>query len=153
MIKATKEVFNKIESRSGKIAALCITIPVIATSIYWIVKKMILLGAGIAILINIAELEKEIRANMTMISNVQGVSLDALKAEMESKTIYGVEVQKTNGGDLWYFKDEVIYTDRAGNKQIIKVVYSAHVRHKPKKIGYFDFNNKHYWIDPKKHEY
>jgi hypothetical protein len=149
MIKYTIEKFDKIESKAGKIAALCVSTPIIAGAFYWIVCKIISIVIGLSILVNIAELEKEIRSNMIMITNVQGVSLDGLKAEMETEIIYDVEVQKTNGGDYWIFKDEIVYTNKEGYSQKIKVVYSAHVRHKEKKVGYFDFNNKHHWIKKK----
>ena len=147
MFKYTKETFNKIESKIGKIAALSIAVPIIFGSIYWLIGKLIFIVSGFLIIINIAELEKEVRSNMVMIANVQGVSLDGLKAEMDTKVIYGVEIQQTNGGDYWYFTEETVYIDKAGKELTIKVVYSAHIRHKEKKVGYFDFNNKHHWID------
>jgi hypothetical protein len=152
MFNFLKNIFKDPESKISRAVAVCVGLPVIGSAFYWLIGKIVTLIAGLMIIINIAELEREIRSNMEMIINVQGVSLDALRAEMDTKTFYGVEVQQTNGGDLWHFTEEIVYTDKAGKNQKIKVAYSAHIRHKEKKIGYFDFKNQHHWIKAKDNE-
>ena len=146
MFATLKNKIDKIESVYLRGAAIIATFTAIGGSLSTIGYYIFQVYLFAVTITNIVNLENEVRANMSMIKNVQAVNLHALKAEMDSKTIFGVEVQQTNGGDYWYFTKEVVYTDKDGNEFTMDVIYSAHVRQKEKKVGYFDFNNNHKWI-------
>lgn len=142
-----KSFTDKIENKAlrlvafwSSIAALLALIPSIIAGLYW----LYLFGCD---LYNLSTYVKEFKksAQYSNFMDMQSQSID--HEEMDSDTIFGVILQKTNSGDLYYFDTIRI------NNNIRPIVYGANVKNKANQDGYHvnitDMDGVVRWIKPK----
>ena len=81
---------------------------------------------------NISTYVKEFRASAEYSYFLDMQEVSALHEEMETVMKFGVELQMTNDGDLWYFTNILIN----GNER--QIIYSANVKRKGKSVKFAD---------------
>ena len=64
----------------------------------------------------------------------------AIHEEMDTKIVYGIKLEESNNGDLWYWGEELVF----GKKR--PVIYSANLKHKSKRVYIQDMYGEHKWI-------
>lgn len=67
----------------------------------------------------------------------------AVHEEMDTKIVYGVELEESNNGDLWYFTKIKVF----GKKR--PIIYSATLKHKGKRVSITDMYGEHKWLKKK----
>ena len=67
----------------------------------------------------------------------------AMHEEMDTKMVYGVELEESNNGDLWYITKVEVFG------KMRPIMYSANLKHKSKRVSYTDMYGVHRWIKNK----
>jgi hypothetical protein len=123
---------DKFTSKVGKLIAFWTAMAFLISILPLIVSALIFLYFLIVDLYNISTYVKEFRASAEYSYFLDMEEVSALHEEMETIIMYGVELQKTNDGDLWYFTTTMI------NGNVRPIFYSANVKRKGKMVLFPD---------------
>jgi len=143
---------DKFSSKVGKVMAFWGAMAFLIGILPLIISALVFFYFLCVDLYNISKYVKEFRnsAEYSYFLDMQEVS--ALHEEMETVMKYGVELQQTNNGDLWYYTTTTIN----GNER--QIIYSANVKRKGKSVKFADgrvlkchiyiqnMKGKHVWI-------
>lgn len=163
-IKARANKFaDRFESKAAKAIAFWTTVCALVAAIPTVITVVIFTYFLVIDLYNISNYVKEFRnaAEYSYFLDMQEVK--GLHEEMETIVMYGVELQQTNEGDLWYFTTIMIN----GNER--EIMYSANVKKKGKMVTFNrgtknefkakchiyiqDMKGKHVWIPDSRQHY
>jgi hypothetical protein len=125
---------DKFENKTAKIIAFWGAITAFIAFVPSVVAVIVWLYYFTIDIYNISTYVKEFR-NATEYSYFMDMQHDkAIHEEMETVTKYGVQLEKTNNGDLWYFTTVVI------NGIERPILYSANIKKKGQKVKNKDGN-------------
>ena len=123
-----EKIANKFTSKAGKLLAFWGTITALVALIPTIIGGLVWLWFFFVDIANISTYVKEFKAISKYNTFCEMQTISGLHEEMDTQFMYGVELQKTNNGDLWYFTDVKV------NGKDRPVIYSANIKRKGKKI-------------------
>jgi hypothetical protein len=131
--RATKFA-DKFENKTAKIIAFWGALTALVAFIPSVIAALVWMYYFAVDLYNISTYVKEFR-NATEYSYFMDMQHDkAIHEEMETVVKYGVQLEKTNNGDLWYFTTVMI------NEIERPILYSANIKKKGQKVKDKDGN-------------
>lgn len=143
---------DKFNSKVGKVIAFWTSMAFLISILPLIISALVFFYFLCVDLYNISTYVKEFRASAEYSYFLDMQEVSALHEEMETVIKYGVELQKTNNGDLWYFTNVLIN----GNER--QIIYSANIKRKGKMVKFKsgkvlkchiyiqDMGGNHVWI-------
>lgn len=134
---------DSFESKAGKIIALWGSIIGIIAILPTIGGVAVYLNNTICVLIHAAQ-HVEDSKELNTYQNFMIMQLSsAVHEEMDTKIVYGIELEESNNGDLWYFTESEVF----GKQR--PVIYSANLKHKSKRVYIQDMKGDHKWLKKK----
>ena len=131
---------DSFESKIGKVVALWGSVVVLIGFFPTIIGGGYYIYNTASVIINSAQHVKDSQ-ELNTYQNFMIMQLSsAIHEEMDTKVVYGVELEESNNGDLWYFSEEVVFG------KLRPVIYSANLKHKSKKVYVQDMYGNHKWV-------
>ena len=119
---------EKFTSRVGKLLAFWSALIGLIGFGSTFIGVLVWIGTFAIDLASLSENTKQIKASQIYSNFLDMQEVSGLHEEMETVFKYGVELQKTNNGDLWYFTTVIV------NDIERPIIYSANVKRKGKMV-------------------